>query len=69
MTNEKFFELGYRIEEIASNGDKPQGGGDSGWYYGRPDAGGNLSEKVGPFDTYAEAMKHLEEELYADDEG
>ena len=69
MTNEKFFELGYRIEEIASNGDKTQGGGDSGWYYGRPDAGGNLSEKVGPFDTYAEAMKHLEEELYADDEG
>jgi hypothetical protein len=68
MTNEKFFELGYRIEEIASSSGKIQGGDDSGWYYGRPDAEGNLSEKVGPFDTYAEAMKHLEEELFADDE-
>jgi hypothetical protein len=68
MTNEEFFELGYRIEEIASSSGKIQGGDDSGWYYGRPDAEGNLGEKVGPFDTYAEAMKHLEEELFADDE-
>jgi hypothetical protein len=68
MTSEKFFELGYRIEEIASSSGKIQGGEDSGWYYGRPDAEGNLGEKVGPFDTYAEAMKHLEEELFADDE-
>jgi len=68
MTDEKFLALGYRIEEIASTSDKTHGGDDAGWYYGRPDGEGNLSEKVGPFDTYAEAMKHLEEELFADDE-
>ena len=68
MTNEKFFELGHRIEEIASSSGKIQGGDDFGWYYWWPDAEGKLAEKVGPFDTYAEAMKHLEEELFADDE-
>ncbi len=61
-------ENGYRIEEIAVASDKTEDGSDSGWYYGRPDVEGKLVEKVGPFKTSAEAMKHLEEELFADDE-
>ena len=65
-TSEKIFELGYRIKEIGR--DKTEGGEEPGWYYGRADDEGGLSEKVGPFETWAEAMKHLEEELFADDE-
>lgn len=68
MTTEKLSEIGYRIEEIAVASDKTEDGSDSGWYYGRPDVEGKLVEKVGPFKTSAEAMKHLEEELFADDE-
>jgi hypothetical protein len=67
-TSEKFFDLRYRIEEIATDSDRAAGGDAPGWYYGRPDAEGELVEKVGPFDSRAEAMKHLEEELFADDE-
>ena len=67
-TSEKFFDLGYRIEEIAADSDGAVGGDAPGWYYGRPVAEGGLVEKVGPFDSRAEAMKHLEEELFADDE-
>lgn len=65
MTSEKIFERGYRIKESR---DKTEGGEEPGWYYGRADDEGGLSEKVGPFETWAEAMKHLEEELFADDE-
>ncbi len=68
MANEKFSEAGYRIEEISVTSEKTEGGSDTGWYYGRPDGEGKLVEKVGPFETCAEAMKHLEEELFADDE-
>ena len=66
MTNgPKYAKLGYRIEQIAASG----GDGDEpGWYYGRPDGQGKLAEKVGPFDTHEEALKHLEEEIFADDE-
>jgi hypothetical protein len=57
----RYLEIGYRIEEIAT-------GGERGWYYGRADARGELTEKVGPFESHADALKHLEEELFADDE-
>jgi hypothetical protein len=67
MNDEKFLEHGYRIEEIASGGGEADD--KSGWYYGRPDGEGQLGEKVGPFESYGEALKHLEEELFSDDEG
>ena len=67
-TSERYFDLGYRIEEIAPDSDRTAGGDAPGWYYGRPGAEGALVDKVGPFDSRAEAMKHLEEELFADDE-
>ena len=62
MTDSKIDDRGFRIEEIA-------GGAEPGWYYGRPDANGDLAEKVGPFPSRAEALRHLEEELFGDDEG
>ena len=68
ITSEKIFERGFCIKEIAFGRDKTEGGEEPGWYYGRADDEGGLSEKVGPFETWAEAMKHLEEELFADDE-
>jgi hypothetical protein len=66
MTSATFSELGFRIEEIASS--EVEGGASSGWYYGRPDGDGKLGEKVGPFPTHEEALRHLEEELFGDDE-
>jgi hypothetical protein len=63
-TNPNHVELGYQVKEISSSGHD-----ELGWYYGRPDGSGALSEKVGPFDSYDEAVKHLEEELFSDDEG
>jgi hypothetical protein len=68
-TNPKLVELGYRIDEIVASGNGLGSGTEPGWYYGRPDSEGVLSDKVGPFETHAEALKHLEEELFADDEG
>jgi hypothetical protein len=65
MTDSKIVDHGFRIEEIAV----PEGGAEAGWYYGRPDADGDLAEKVGPFPSRAEALRHLEEELFGDDEG
>jgi hypothetical protein len=58
----KYLEIGYRIEQISPTAGEP------GWYYGRPGASGELADRVGPFETHAEALKHLEEELFADDE-
>jgi len=66
MTSATFSEHGFRIEEIASS--EAEGGANPGWYYGRPDGEGNLGEKVGPFQTREEALRHLEEELFGDDE-
>lgn len=69
MTTAKFFDRGFRIEEMAWSADEAAAGSaKSGWYYGRPDGEGNLADKVGPFDTYEEALRRLEEELFADDE-
>ena len=65
MTDSKIVDRGFRIEEVAGT----EGGAEPGWYYGRPDANGDLAEKVGPFPSRADASRHLEEELFGDDEG
>ncbi len=62
MSDSKIVDRSIRIEEIVS-------GAEPGWYYGRSDANGDFSDKVGPFKSREEALRHLEEELFGDDEG
>jgi hypothetical protein len=65
MSDSKNVDRSIRIEEIVGT----EGGAEPGWYYGRSDANGDLSDKVGPFQSREEASRHLEEELFGDDEG
>ena len=48
MTNEKFFELGYRIEEIASSSGKIQGGDNSVGTTGGPTPKANWPKRLDP---------------------
>jgi hypothetical protein len=65
MTESKIVDRSIHIEEITGT----EGGALSGWYYGRSDANGDFADKVGPFQSREEAVRHLEEELFGDDEG
>jgi hypothetical protein len=65
MTDSKTVDRSIRIEELAGT----EGGVEPGWYYGRSDANGDFAERVGPFQSREEALRHLEEELFGDDEG
>jgi hypothetical protein len=65
MTDSKIVDRSIRIEEIVGT----EGGAEPGWYYGRSDANGDFADKVGPFPSREEAVRHLEEELFGDDEG
>jgi hypothetical protein len=65
MTESKIVDRSIRIEEIVGT----EGGAEPGWYYGRSDANGDFADKVGPFQSREEAVRHLEEELFGDDEG
>ena len=65
MTESKIVDRGIHIEEITAT----EGGIEPGWYYGRSDANGDFTDKVGPFQSREEAVRHLEEELFGDDEG
>jgi hypothetical protein len=58
----KWLERGYRVEEDVS----PDG--HRGWFYGRSSPDGKLADRVGPFESSAEAVKHLEGELFSDEE-
>jgi hypothetical protein len=65
MTESKIVDRSIHIEQITGT----ESGAQPGWYYGRSDANGVFADKVGPFETREEAVRHLEEELFGDDEG